>query len=137
MPKRIFSFLLLIIISTAGISLTAVSAQGNADLHTAEVRSKVESLGTDTRVEVKLRDKTKLRGEISGTDGDSFYVDNVAGGNTKVFYSDVSEVKKAGGGGWSTKHWVILGSVVGGALVTWAIVKPALCDGGAQTRGPC
>jgi hypothetical protein len=32
---------------------------------------------------------------------------------------------------------VILGSVVGGALVTWAIVKPALCDGGAQTRGPC
>ena len=134
--KRIISILLLVIISTAGVSLTAVSAQGTTDLQTAKMRSKVESLKTGTRVEVKLRDKTELRGEIGGTEPHSFYIDNLAGGNTKVFYSDVSEVKKVGGG-WSTKHWVILGSVVAGALVTWAIVKPALCDGGAQTRGPC
>ena len=126
MLKRTLSVLLLVIISTAGVSLTTLSAQGTTDLQKAKVRSKVESLGTGTHVEVKLRDKTKLRGEITGSDSDSFYIENLAGGNTKVFYSDVSEVKKAGGGGWSTKHWVILASVVGGALVTWAVVKPAL-----------
>ncbi len=136
MLQRSFSVLLLIIIATAWSGFMAVSAQGTVDLQTAKLRSKVEALGTNNRVEVKLHDNTRLRGEISGTDADSFYIDNPAGGNTKVFYSDVSEVKKSGGG-WSTKHWVILGSVVGGALVTWAIVKPALCDGGAQTRGPC
>ncbi|HKO62464.1 MAG TPA: hypothetical protein VJV03_14970, partial [Pyrinomonadaceae bacterium] len=119
-----------------GFSLTGVSAQGSADLQTAKVRSKVESLKTGTRVDVKLRDKTKLRGELSGTDSDSFYIDN-AGGNIKVLYSDVDDVKKAGGGGWGARQWIILGSAVAGAAVTWAIVKPALCDGGAQTRGPC
>lgn len=29
------------------------------------------------------------------------------------------------------------GAVVAGAAITWVIVKPVLCDGGAQTRGPC
>ena len=113
-----------------------VSAQARVDLETAKVRAKVEALGVNTAVEVKLRDKTKLRGRISGTEFDSFYLDNLAGANTKILYTDVSDVKKPGAG-WSTRHWVILGSVAAGALVTWTIVKPALCDGGAQTRGPC
>ena len=85
---------------------------------------------------VNLRDKTKLKGKVSGTDDDSFAITDQVGADSKIFYADVAEVKKAGGG-WSTKNWIILGSVVAGALVTWAIVKPALCDGGAQTRGPC
>ena len=38
----------------------------------ARVRSKVESLGIRTRVEVKLHDKTKLCGQISRTDSESF-----------------------------------------------------------------
>lgn len=136
MLKRSFSFLLLLVILTAWCSLGTVSAQGTVDLEAGKVRAKVEALGTNTRVEVKLRDKTRLKGAITGSDANSFYLEGAAGGNTKIFYSDVSEIKKSGGG-WSTKHWVILGSVVGGALVTWTIVKPALCDGGAQTRGPC
>ena len=136
MLKRSFSVVLLLIVPVALCGLPVISAQGTVDLKTAKVRSKVESLGTRARVEVKLHDKTKLRGQISGTDSDSFYLDNLAGGNTKVLYSEVSEIKKEGGG-WSTKHWIILGSVAGGLLTTWAIVKPALCDGGAQTRGPC
>ncbi len=136
MLKRSFSVALLIIVSAAWCGLPAISAQGTVDLKAAKVRAKVESLGAHPRVEVKLHDKTKLRGQISGSDAGSFYLDNLAGGNTKILYSEVSEVKKEGGG-WSTKHWIILGSVAGGLLTTWAIVKPALCDGGAQTRGPC
>ena len=136
MLKRSSSVVLLLIVSVALCGFPVISAQGTVDLKAAKVRSKVESLGVHTRVEVKLHDKTKLRGQISGTDADSFYVDNLAGEKTKVLYSEVSEVKKEGGG-WSTKHWIILGSVAGGLLTTWVIVKPALCDGGAQTRGPC
>lgn len=135
--KSGLSVLLLIFLSTWSFGIRTVSAQSADYLSTSRVHSKVEALGKHTQVEVKFRDNTKLKGEIAGIDQDSFSIDNLAGGNTKIFYSDVAEVKKAGGGGWGTKHWIILGSVVAGAAITWAIVKPALCDGGAQTRGPC
>ena len=134
--KRSFSAVFLLIVSAALCGVPVVSAQGTVDLRTAKVRSKVESLGIPARVEVKLHDKTKRQGQLSGTDSDSFYLDNQAGGKTKLLYSEVSEVKKEGGG-WSTKHWIIVGAVTVGLVTTWAIVKPALCDGGAQTRGPC
>ena len=136
MFKRVLSGLLLVMLPYACFDVRLVSAQSGTDSESAKVRAKVEKLGVNTPVEVKLRDRTKLRGEISGTDHDSFAVTNQVGTSSKIFYADVAEVKKAGGG-WSAKNWIILGSVVAGALITWAIVKPALCDGGAQTRGPC
>ena len=136
MLKRTLSVVLLLIVSAAWCGLPTISAKAKVDLEASKMRAKVEALGISTHVEVKLRDTTKLRGRISGADADSFYIDNIAGGNTKIFYADVLDVKKPGGG-WGTKHWLILGSVAAGGLVTWAIVKPALCDGGAQTRGPC
>ena len=122
-------------LAVPSFALRLASAQSDVDAEAARVRAKVEGLGTNTKVEVKLLDKTKLKGKIIGVDRDSFGINQV-GANSKLFYADVAEVKKAGGG-WSTKNWIILGSVVAGALVTWTIVKPALCDGGAQTRGPC
>jgi hypothetical protein len=54
-----------------------------------------------------------------------------------VAYSDVKQVSKLGNG-LSTMTKVLIGAaVVTGAVVGWVILKPALCDGGAQTRGPC
>jgi hypothetical protein len=100
---------------------------------------KVEKLGvgSNTRVDVKLLDGTKLKGYLSAKDQDSFTItDSKTGANSVVRYSEVSEVKKSGGG-FSTKSWIILGSVVAGAVVTWIIVKPAFCDGGASNRGFC
>ncbi len=135
MFKKKFSVFILIACVAMSFGARVVRAQ-SADLEAAKVRSKVEALGSNTRVEVKLRDTTKLKGHISDTDQDSFAVTGNAGNDTKIFYADVVDVKKSGGG-WSTKNWIILGSVVTGVLVTWAVVKPALCDGGAQTRGPC
>jgi hypothetical protein len=32
---------------------------------------------------------------------------------------------------------LIVGGIAAGAITTWLIVKPAVCDGGAQTRGVC
>ncbi|MFN2499186.1 MAG: hypothetical protein ABR557_08890 [Pyrinomonadaceae bacterium] len=94
-------------------------------------------MGRNARVEVKLQDTTKVKGHISAITPDSFTLTNANSGITNtVAYAEVDEVKKAGGG-LSTKGWVIIGAAAVGAVVTWIIVKPAFCDGGAQTRGIC
>jgi hypothetical protein len=106
---------------------------------TEKIKNKVQSIGVggNARVEVKLNDGTKFKGHVSDAQPDSFtVVDSMTGSSKTVAYADTSSVKKAGGG-ISTKTWLILGATAVGAIVTWIIVKPALCDGGAQTRGPC
>lgn len=105
----------------------------------SKVKAKVQELGvgSNSRVEIKLKDQTKLKGHISAIADDSFTLtDSKSGAAQKVSYSDVSELKK-GGGGISTKTWIIIGAVGAGAITTWLIAKPAVCDGGAQTRFPC
>ena len=104
-----------------------------------KARTSATHLGVnpDRRVEVKLRDKTKLKGYINAVGQDSFTLtDPRSGASQTVAYTDVSEIKKASSG-WSTKTWLILGGVAAGAIVTFIAVKPAVCDGGAQTRGIC
>lgn len=139
MLKRIFVSALSIILLAATAGVQLVWAQSNADATAAKARAKVASLGVgpNAKVEVKLQDTTKLKGYISATEQDSFTVrDSRTGSTTTVRYADVAEVKKSGGG-FSTKWIVISAAAVGGAIATWFIVKPALCDGGAQSRGPC
>jgi len=103
------------------------------------LRTKVQKIGTgpNARIEVNLRDKTQLKGYISAADQESFTVTDRKTGSTRtVSYADASGVKKLGGE-VSSKTWIILGAAVVGGIVTWVIVKPVLCDGGAQSRGPC
>jgi len=104
-----------------------------------KVRSKVQTLAVnrDKKVEVKLKDTTKVKGYITSVAQDSFVVGNSASGSAEtITYTDVVDVKKSGGG-LSTKSWLIIGGVAAGVVTTWIIVKPAVCDGGAQTRGIC
>jgi hypothetical protein len=106
---------------------------------TEKIRTKVLKMGVgvNARVSVKLRDNTQLSGYISNAEQDSFtVVERGTGFNKTVSYADTQSVKKAGSG-VSAKTLIILGAVAAGAAITWVIVKPALCDGGAQTRGPC
>jgi hypothetical protein len=118
----------------------ATRAQNAAQTDAAhKARTSVQRFGVnpDKRVEVKLRDKTKLKGYITAVDQDSFTLTEAkSGASQTVAYADVSEIKKASNG-WSTKTWLILGAVGVGAIVTLIAVKPAICDGGAQTRGLC
>ena len=95
-------------------------------------------VGKDARVEVRLRDNTRVKGYVSRAEEDSFTVtDSKTGVSRTVAYSDVTKVSKQGNG-FSTMTKVLIGAaVVVGAVVTWQVVKPALCDGGAQSRGPC
>ncbi|HEY3037662.1 MAG TPA: hypothetical protein VGJ66_02940 [Pyrinomonadaceae bacterium] len=138
MLRKTFAILLSGMLLMTAFGFQHVLAQtGNDTQAAAKMRSRVEKIGVGprARVEVKLRDNSELKGYISAADQDSFTVlDNNTGATRTVSYADASGVKKLGGG---SKNWIILGAAVVGAVVSWIIVKPVLCDGGAQTRGPC
>ena len=140
MSKRIFAILISIAVLGGSLGLGTAYGQGvTFDAKASKARATVESLGNNARVQVKLRDTTKVKGSISAIAPDSFTVTDAKTGITNtVSYSQVDEVSEAGGGGGlSTKGWIIIGAAAVGAVVTWIVVKPALCDGGAQTRGIC
>lgn len=130
--------MLLGVITTLGF-LSPFSTHAQTPNEQAKIRSKVQALGVnrDKKVEVKLRDTTKVKGFITSVDQDTFVVSNTGGAAPEtIAYTDVVDVKKSGGG-LSTKSWLIIGGATAAAIVTWSIVKPAFCDGGAQTRGIC
>jgi hypothetical protein len=119
-----------------GLPVTAM-AQSNTEIE--KIRAKVQTLAAskDSQVEVKFRDQTKLKGYIDSVEPISFTLrDPKDGKSQSIAYSEVESVSKASGG-ISTKTWLIVGGVAAGAVTTWLIVKPAVCDGGAQTRGIC
>ena len=126
-------------------TLTAVSfglpttARAQSTTEIDKIRARVQTLATskDSQVQVKFRDKTKLKGYIDSVDPVSFTLRDSKNGTTQsIAYSEVESVSKASDG-VSTKTWLILGGVAAGAVTTWLVVKPAVCDGGAQTRGIC
>jgi hypothetical protein len=139
MFRRTFAIMLAGMLLVTAFGLKRAGAQSTSDQATEQIRTKVQkmSVGTNAKVEVKLRDNTQMRGYISESNQDSFTVfDKLTGSSKTISYADTSSVKKASGG-ISTKTWIILGAAAVAAAVTWVIVKPVLCDGGAQTRGPC
>ena len=114
-----------------------VMGQSTGEVEKIRAKIRVLSANKDTLVEVKFRDRTKLKGFIDSVEPLSFTLrDPKAGTSRSIAYSEIDTVSKAGGG-LSTKTWLILGGVTAGAVTTWLVVKPAVCDGGAQTRGIC
>jgi hypothetical protein len=136
--KRHLAIALSVIITGLSFGLPATAtAQSTAE--TEKIRAKVQALSADkeSQVQVKFRDNTKVKGYIHSVEPLSFTLrDPKDGTSQSIAYSEVDSVSKAGGG-ISTKTWLILGGVAAGAVTTWLIVKPAVCDGGAQTRGIC
>ena len=135
MFRRMLSIILSgLMLSTALVSQSA-SANTKKDAAPAEkARAAVQKIGTGekARVEVKLRDNTKLKGYVSAADEDSFTVtDRKTGATTNVAYADALQVKKAGGG-LSPVTWAIIGgSAAAAIIVTKVVLYPVLCDGGA------
>jgi len=140
MLRRTFAIMLSGLLLLTAFGFQGAGAQSLRDQQATEkLRTRVLKMGvgTNARVEVKLRDNTQLNGYISDAGQDSFsVVEKQTGSSKTVSYADTLSVKKAGSG-MSGKTWMILGAAVVGAAVTWAIVKPVVCDGGAQSRGPC
>jgi len=92
---------------------------------TAKVKTGIAKLGVgrDARVEVKLRDKTKLKGYITETTAETFSVTDLKTGEaTVVAYPNVAQVK---GNNLSTGAIIAIsvGAAVGVTLlVIWLLV---------------
>ena len=138
MIKKPFAIALSIIITAVSFGLPATAmAQARASVENIRANVQVLSASKDSQVEVKFHDKTKAKGYIVSVEPVSFTLKDPKDGRLQsITYSEVESVKKASSG-ISTKTWLILGGVAAGAVTTWLVVKPAVCDGGAQTRGIC
>ena len=75
--------------------VAASSRQEKEAKQRAEVKNRIAHLGTgpDARVELKLRDKTKLKGYVSKIGDDEFTVtDQKSGATTTVSYAQVEKL---------------------------------------------
>jgi hypothetical protein len=124
-----------IALTLAGVlfSMTsAVSALANSNSklereakETQKVKDGVLKLGTGekARIEVKLKDKTKLAGYVSEAKDESFMITNLKTGvATDVNYADVGQVK---GNNLATgvKVAIWVGVAVAAAFVIWFLVR--------------
>jgi hypothetical protein len=123
--------------ATAQSAKDQTTAQSTKDIENVRARVQLLSTSRDSQVEVRFRDKTKIKGYITSVEPLTFSLkDSKAGTSQSITYAEVDSVSKAGGGP-STKTFLIIGGIAVGVVATWLIVKPAFCDGGAQTRGIC
>ncbi len=82
-----------------GVNLQIISAQSNTDNALEKIKTDVSKRGTGekSKVVVKLKNGTKLKGYISQTGEDSFDLTNSkTKQTTAVAYRDVAQVKKQG-----------------------------------------
>ena len=138
MMKKYLTVALALILTALSLGLpTTATAQSTPESDKIRARVQTLSAAKDTQVQVKFRDQTKLKGYIESVEPVSFNLRDPKNQTTQsILYSEVESVSKAGPS-VSTKTWLIIGGVAAGAVTTWLIVKPAVCDGGAQTRGIC
>lgn len=88
----------------------------------AKVKGKIEKLGVGDKalIEVKLKDKTKVKGYISEANGDHFVVvDKASGAVTKVPYA---QVKQAKGNNLSTGAKIAIGLGVLAAILILLLI---------------
>jgi len=130
MFARIFAMIL----SGAILFAAAPSVSAKGVQTPEQARAKVREIGTGrkARVEVRLRDQTKVKGYVTAGGEDSFTVtDSKTGAERTLAYADVERVQKPSGG-LSTRGWVILGAAATAAvIVSTTVLYPVLCDGGA------
>lgn len=95
MFKKILCFIVVgVLLSVAGV--TPAYAGRKEDRLAEKVKEGISKLGTGmaARIEVKLRDKRKLKGYVSEADEHSFViVDERTGATSTVTYSQVQQVK--------------------------------------------
>ena len=133
MIRKTLSITLAGVLLATAFGFRTVTAQTGADAQrTDKVRAKVIKLGEgrNARVEVKLRDNTKLKGYLSKTEQDSFTVtDSKTGASRTLAYADVQELKTPGSG-TSRRTWLIVGASVAAAviIVGLTVLRPLYCN---------
>lgn len=135
MFSRIFNVALSGILLFTALATQPARAQTATDTRAEQARATVRQVGVgrEARIEIKLRDHTKLKGYVSAGGEDSFTVmDSKTGTPRTILYTDVAQLKKSGGGGLSTRTLVIIGAAAVAAIIIGVtVIKPVVCDGGA------
>ena len=135
MFRRALAVMISGILWSAAVGYQPALAQTTEAARSAvETRATVQRLGAGnkTRVEVRLQDGTRLTGPISAAGEDTFTItDSKTGAPRTVAYTEVSRVKKSGGG-LSARTWIIIGAAAAAAVIVGVtVIHPVLCDGGA------
>jgi hypothetical protein len=129
MFRSILALVLTSLLALAAPQARAAGAPAGDDERAAAAREKIEKkgVGPSARVEVRLRDKTKLKGYVNAADRDAFTImDPRSGAARTVPYTDVASF----GGGLSTRTKAIIwGSAAAAAIVVLYITRGAFCDG--------
>jgi len=133
MFRRVSAVVLALTIAIPMVDLRGVSASpvsGREGRMTQKVKDGIAKLGVgpDARVQLKLKDKTKLAGYISAVEPEHFVVtDLTTGQQTTVPYPDVAQVK---GNNLTTRTKIIIAaSIIAGVIIVLYIVRGAFCDG--------
>lgn len=118
MFKKILSLLLIgLLINVAGATSTYAGSKEKEARFVEKVKQGIAKLGTGeaARIEVKLRDKTKVKGYVKEAGADSFtVVDAKSGLATEVAYSNAKQVK---GNNLSTGAKIAIGlAILAGVL---------------------
>lgn len=97
MCMRFLSIVMVVLLINLGGALPVAKIQAQDQTKTTEkVKAAVAKLGSrpDARVQVKLRDKTKIKGYVGEIADEHFTVRDASTGATRtISYSDVAEVK--------------------------------------------
>lgn len=132
MLRRAISMLLIVVVATPLLRVEAstLGATGAGGPRTEKVKAGIASLGTgpDARVQIKLKNKTRLTGYVSEIADDYFVIADAASGQmTTVPYPDVTQVQ---GNNLTTRTKVIIAaSIIAGVIITLYLVRGAFCDG--------
>jgi hypothetical protein len=126
MLKKLFSIGLAVLLFHAGSSVFIhdLVRASQSDPAAEKVKAAVVKRGTGpkAKVNVKLKDKTRLKGYISNASGDSFTLSDSKTGQVRTLaYSDVAEVKKQGGLPLGAKIGIGIGAGVGVLALVYAI----------------
>ncbi|MDT5158851.1 MAG: hypothetical protein QOC61_1207 [Acidobacteriota bacterium] len=117
MLKKISSLILSTLLLQAAVVPAFAKSDSNKEAERAEkVRTQLAKLGTgtDARVKLELRDKTKLEGFISEASAENFTVTDSAGKATTVAYP---QVRKAQGNNLSTGAKIAIGAGIAAAII--------------------
>jgi hypothetical protein len=127
MKKLLTVMVACLVVSAVSVRPVAASSKAEKEARFAgKVKLGVEKLGSgrDTRVEIKLRDKTRLKGYISEISENEFVVTDLkTGASNKVAYAEVKQIK---GNNLSTgaKIAIAVSIAVGlTLLISWLIIS--------------
>jgi hypothetical protein len=96
--KKILAFLLVVLLLNL-VGVNTAYAAGSKEEKEARFAEKVKAgisklgTGTEARVELKLKNKTKLKGYVSEANAENFTVINASGAATEVAYPNVKQVR--------------------------------------------